>query len=159
MIFVILGTQDKTFPRLLKAIQHQINLGNIKEKVIVQAGSTKFQSKDMEILDYISMEQFGKYIEDSDYIITHGGVGTILDSLKKKKKIITIPRLKKYGEHENNHQLQIIEEFVKMGYVLTCDNLLNLDQIIKKLPTFVPNNYESNNHNFVNLVGSYIDKW
>ncbi len=159
MIFVILGTQDKVFPRLLEAIQHQIDLGNIKEKVIVQAGSTNFESKDMEIFDYISMDNFEKYIEKSDYIITHGGVGTILDGLKKNKKIITIPRLKEYGEHENDHQLQIIAEFVKLGYVLTCDDLSDLDQTIKNLNSFTPNKYQSNNNNFVNLVRSYIDKW
>ena len=44
MIFVILGTQDKKFPRLLQAIQDKIDEGKIskKEEIIVQAGSTKF---------------------------------------------------------------------------------------------------------------------
>ena len=32
MILVTLGTQDKTFPRLLEAIQKQIDKGNIKDK-------------------------------------------------------------------------------------------------------------------------------
>ena len=47
MIFVVLGTQDKSFERLLKAIDEQIEMKNIKEKVIVQAGSTKYKSKNM----------------------------------------------------------------------------------------------------------------
>ena len=40
MILVTLGTQDKKFTRLLEAIQKQIDKGNIKDKVIVQAGCT-----------------------------------------------------------------------------------------------------------------------
>ena len=56
MILVTLGTQDKTFPRLLKIIQEQIDKGNIKDKVIVQAGNTKFESKDMEILGLIDRD-------------------------------------------------------------------------------------------------------
>ena len=40
MIFVTLGTQDKGFPRLLEAIDKEIEKGNIKEKVVVQAGLT-----------------------------------------------------------------------------------------------------------------------
>ena len=47
MIFVTLGTQDKGFPRLLDAIEKQIKKGNIKEKVIVQAGLTEYKSKNM----------------------------------------------------------------------------------------------------------------
>ena len=49
MIFVTLGTQDKGFPRLLEAIEEAIENKYIKEKVIVQAGYTEFESKNMEI--------------------------------------------------------------------------------------------------------------
>ena len=48
MIFVTLGTQDKSFTRLLEAIDREIDNGTIKEKVIVQAGLTKYKSKNME---------------------------------------------------------------------------------------------------------------
>ena len=51
MTLVILGTQDKVFPRLLEAIEKQIELGNLKGEVVVQAGSTKFESKYMKIFD------------------------------------------------------------------------------------------------------------
>ena len=54
MILVILGTQDKEFPRLLEAVDREIEKGNIKEKVVVQAGQTKYESKNMEILDLVS---------------------------------------------------------------------------------------------------------
>ena len=55
LIFVILGTQDKKFPRLLNAIQNAIDEGKISkdEEIIVQAGSTKFKSNDMKIVDYM----------------------------------------------------------------------------------------------------------
>ena len=35
MILVILGTQDKQFPRLLEAIDREINNGTIKDKVVI----------------------------------------------------------------------------------------------------------------------------
>ena len=43
MIFVTLGTQDKSFERLLKAIDKEIEKGTIKDKVVVQAGYTKYE--------------------------------------------------------------------------------------------------------------------
>ena len=157
MIFVILGTQDKEFTRLLKQVEKEIKKGNIKDKVIVQAGSTKYKSEYMEILDYISMNEFKNYIKKSDYIITHGGVGTILDALLLNKKIIAVPRLSIYKEHENDHQVQIIEEFSNMGYIIDGSRLNKLDESINKLNTFIPKSYKSNNKNMINLIENYID--
>ena len=81
MIFVTLGTQDKEFTRLLEAIDREIEKGNIKERVVVQAGYTKYESKNMEIFDLISTDEFNKYIKSADLIITHGGAGSILTAI------------------------------------------------------------------------------
>ena len=64
MILVTLGTQDKNFKRLLDIIQKEIDKGNIKDKVVVQAGCTKYESKDMDIFDLIDRESFDKLINE-----------------------------------------------------------------------------------------------
>lgn len=158
MIFVILGTQDKTFPRLLEAVEKQIVKGNIKDKVIAQVGSTKFESDKMKIVDFMSVEEFNDNIEKADIIITHAGVGTILTALKKNKKIIVAARLKKYGEHVNDHQLQIVEKFSDEGYVIPLDDFDKLDEAIKKLEDFKPNKFVSNKQNFIDNIKREIDK-
>lgn len=157
MILVILGTQDKTFDRLLKAIEKQIKLGNLEGDVIVQAGSTKYESKYMKIFDYIPMEQFDEYIKEADLVITHGGVGTILSSIRKNKKVIAVPRLSKYKEHENDHQLEIVSEFTKRGYIIPCYDLKKLDESIKKIKEFEPKKYRSNNRKMLNIIEDYIN--
>ena len=53
MIFVSLGTQDKSFSRLLELLDKEINKGFITDNIIVQAGYTKYESKNMEIFDYL----------------------------------------------------------------------------------------------------------
>ena len=58
MILVTLGTQDKPFTRLLKKIDDLIDKGIIKDKVVVQAGTTKYESNNMEIMDLIPMDEF-----------------------------------------------------------------------------------------------------
>ena len=157
MILVTLGTQDKEFTRLLIEIDRLIDKKVIKDEVIVQAGYTKYESKNMKIFDYVSKEELEKYMDKADYIITHAGVGTIFDCLNKNKKIIAVPRLAKYKEHNNDHQLELIEEFKKENLILTAIEMDELEDAIKKISKFKPNKYESNNKNMVNLVGSYID--
>ena len=158
MIFVSLGTNDKSFERLLKAIDKEISLGNIKDKVIVQAGYTRYKSDNMEIVDLMSMPVFNKCISDCDILITHGGVGTILDGLKKCKKVIAFPRLSKYMEHVNDHQKEIIDEFYRSGYILT-GKVDDVSELIKKSSSFIPKEYKSNNYKFNKLIIDTIDNF
>lgn len=160
MILVTLGTQDKKFTRLLKAIQKQIDLKNIKEEVIVQAGcSADFKSNDMQIFDYIPMDEFEKLMQECDILITHGGVGSITTGLRNNKKVIAAARLKKYNEHTNDHQLQIIEKFSKNNQILELNDFDDLDKILKKAKKFKPEKYESNNKMMLELVKKEIDKY
>lgn len=158
MILVTLGTQDKPFTRLLDAIQREIDNGNIKDKVVVQAGCTKYDTKDMEIFDLIPLEDFDKLMGECDLLITHGGVGSIITGLKKDKKVIAVPRLAKYGEHINDHQKQIIEKFDEAGNIIGVSDLDNLSKYLKKVKKFKPKKYKSNTNNMIKLVEKLIDE-
>ena len=82
MILVTLGTQDKSFHRLLEEIDRLIQKKVIQDRVVVQAGDTKFESKRMEIFDLLPMDEFESYMEEGDLVITHGGIGSLLTALK-----------------------------------------------------------------------------
>ena len=157
MILITLGTQDKEFTRLLEKVDELITKKVIKEEVIVQAGYTKYKSKNMKIFDYVSKKKLEEYIEKANFIITHAGVGTIFDSLKKNKKIIAVPRLSKYKEHNNDHQLEIVEEFSKQNFIIPVYEMDELESAVKKVKNFKPNKYESNNKNMIKLISDYID--
>lgn len=157
MIFVTLGTQDKQFKRLLEAVDKAIDDGYIKEKVICQAGSTKYESKKMKIIDYMDEETFSDYLKKCDILITHGGVGTILNALQMGKKIIAAPRLAKYKEHVNDHQLQIIDTFSKAKYILPLDNFDELGKVINKARKFKPAKFVSKRDYLIEKIEDYID--
>lgn len=159
MILVTLGTQDKPFTRLLENIDKEITKGNIKEKIVVQAGYTKdkYQTENMEMFDLIDRDEFNKLVNECSLLITHGGVGSILTGLKAGKKVIACPRLFKYKEHMNDHQVQIINEFARAGYILAYNEEDNLSDILKKTKNFKPKKYVSNTNNFINIIKEFID--
>ncbi len=154
MVFVSLGTQDKKFPRLLQEVDKLIEEKVIKDEVVAQVGQTKYTSKNMKIIDFLNKEDVLKYMKESKYIITHGGVGTILDAVTLGKKVIAVARLKKYKEHVNDHQLEIINEYSKLNYVI--DGTYDLKSAILKIDKFKPGKFTSNNDNFVNQLDEYI---
>lgn len=158
MIFVTLGTQDKVFDRLLKSIDNEIEKGNIKEKVIVQAGFTKYESENMEIHDLFSKDEFDKYVKDCNLLITHGGAGSILTGLKNNKVVIACPRLSKYNEHMNNHQIQIVSKFSKEGLLLAYNEEDDLGNILELSKKFKPKKFNSNTINMIKLIENFIEK-
>ena len=159
MILVILGTQDKKFIRLLEEIDNLIERKVIKEKVIVQAGySSSYKSNNMEILNLISKIDFENLIKTANLIITHGGVGSILTGLKYNKKIIAVPRLKKYREHVNDHQLQIVNNFSKEGYIIGVDDVKDIEEALSKVKDIKPKKYKSNKDNVLKLMEKLIEE-
>lgn len=152
MIFVALGTQDKKFPRLLEAV----NKLETNEKIVAQVGSTKFESKKMEIHKYLTPEEYDKYLNEASVVITHAGVGTILNCIKLHKKVIVAAREKQYKEHVNDHQKQIQENFATAGYILPLYDFNDLEKLIKQ--DFVPKSFESNREKFNELLEKKINE-
>lgn len=158
MILVLLGTQKNSFHRLLEEIDKLIEQKIINEEVIVQAGYTKYESKNMKILDLIPPTEFEKYQDEANLILSHGGVGSIVTSVKKGKKVIAVPRLHKYGEHVNDHQIEIVERFNKNGCIIGLNCVEELKQAIIDSKDFIPNKFEGNNKKMLKIIEDFINK-
>ena len=159
MILVMLGTQNNDFHRLLDEIERNIENGNINEEVIVQAGFTKYKSNKMKIFDVTSKKNLEDLIKKADLIITHAGVGSIEMSLEQNKKVIAVPRLKKYKEHVNDHQKDIEGEFNKRGWIIGINDVSELCIALKKVGNFIPKKYEKpKTDEIVYVIKTFIDK-
>lgn len=160
MILVLLGTQNNSFHRLLEKMDELIEKKVIDEKVLVQSGYTKYESKNMRVFDLIPQEELDRYQEQADLIITHGGVGSIISSIKKEKKVIAVPRLHKYQEHVNDHQKQIVEAFDRKGYIIGVNSVKELEKAILKAQDFIPLKYDEegrNNSKMLKIIENFID--
>lgn len=158
MIFVVLGTQKFQCNRLLKEIDRLVENGSITEKVFAQKGNSDYVPQHYEYTDFLVKEEFETYVEESSLLITHSGVGTILSAVKNKKPVIVYPRLKKYKEHVDNHQLEIATDFSKKGLVLMCGEQDDLGQKIKESRTFSFGTYVSQRENVLQTIRDYIQE-
>lgn len=157
MILVTLGTQDKSFVRLLEALEKQCENGLIQDEIIVQSGYTKFESKHMKLIPYFSQDELDQYRQNAQCIITHGGVGSILDGCRYGKKIIGVARLKEFKEHINDHQIEICEQFSKDGYILYAEKLEDIHRLIEQSKSFEPKKYIFDNKKLILHIKSVID--
>jgi len=158
MILVLLGTQNNSFHRLLEEIEKNIENGKIKDEVIVQSGYTKYNSDKMKIFDMIPRNELEELVKKADLVITHGGVGSMMLGIKAHKKVIAVPRLKKYEEHVNNHQIELVETFKKQGLIIGIDNVEDLGKALEKANNVTVNtNMQEGENKIIKLIEDFID--
>lgn len=155
MIFVTLGTSDYPFTRLLKQIDDLIE-NNIIKNITVQCGNEDYQPKNFTIIKNLDKKEFNEYLKKAEVVITHGGVGTIIDCIKMGKKVIAFPRNTEYGEAKNNHQEQIINNLKNTGSILTGE-INDLAKLLEKIKTLKKIKLKSNNKNFNYQLCKIID--
>lgn len=137
MILVLCGTQKQNFSRMIREVE---GLADDYE-IIVQAGYSQYTSNKMEFFDFIDAEKIKKLYEKADYIMTHAGAGSMFQAIKSEKKTIAFPRLKKYDEHVDDHQLQLAAKLQEKGYLLTFNDGDDFVNTFNKLKTFKPKPY------------------
>ncbi|MCX8178498.1 MAG: beta-1,4-galactosyltransferase [Candidatus Aenigmarchaeota archaeon] len=132
MIFVTVGTDEHSFDRLVKKVDELISSGLIKDEVIIQIGNTKYEPKNPKWFRFETYEKIKELNKSSDLVITHGGAGSIITALMFGKRIIAVPRMKKYNEHVNDHQLELVKQMEKESRVIGVYDIDNLYQAIVK---------------------------
>ena len=156
MIFVAVGTQKFPFDRLLKGIDDLIEQGQLEADVFAQIGHTDYVPKNYQYQNFLSKDDFQSYISGCDLLITHSGVATIIAGMKLEKPVVVVPRFASYGEHVDDHQLQIAESFSDKNLVLMCKDVEELAQTIKEARTHVFAKYVSQKERIVNTLREYL---
>lgn len=158
MIFVTVGSQKFQFNRLLKEIDELIENKVINEEVFAQIGVSDYKPQNYKYKEFVTQDEFNKYLDEARLIITHAGTGVIVNAIKKGKKVIGIPRLSKFGEHVDDHQIQLLNEFANMNLIETCIDEKELKEKIQQIENKEFKKYDSNNENFIKDIKEYIRK-
>src|SRR6185437_3288644 len=118
VIFVTLGTHEQPFDRALDLVAALAR----RETVLVQHGATPPRPglSGVEWSEYLDWAPLTALMRDADVVITHAGVGSAVTAIRAGKKPVLVPRLARYGEHVDDHQLQIAERLAEFGLAVVC---------------------------------------
>ena len=157
MIFVAVGTQKFPFNRLLKRIDELIEQGQLEEEVFAQIGHSDYVPRHYQYKDFLTKDDFRNYICNCDLLITHSGVATIIAGIKLEKPVVVIPRFARYGEHVDDHQIQIADSFSRKNLVLMCKNIEQLAQTVQQAKTHRFSGYVSQKERVINTIRDYLE--
>ena len=160
-IFITLGSQKFQFIRLLKAVDVLCEDKSIlAEDVFAQIGYSDYCPKYYKYKNFLDRDEFSDEMGKAEIVITHGGTGAIIGAVKKGKKVIAVPRLAKYGEHVDDHQLQLIKQFDELNLICTCNDTSELKKALDTVRKTKYSQYESNTLTIINDIEKYIkESW
>ncbi len=156
MIFVTLGSQKFQFNRLLKEIDVLVEKKIITDEVFAQIGYSDYLPSNYRYKNFLNRDEFAEMQKKADIVITHGGTGAIIGAVKKGKKVIAVPRLAKYGEHVDDHQIQLVEQFNEMELIYSCNDVQELKTAIEEIRTRKYNDYHSNTAVIINSIEKFL---
>lgn len=119
-IFLTVGTHHTGFNRLLKIADTWAGKHKNTE-IFALTGNSTYEPKNFNGKKFCNYSEYISKLKNSDIVVSHAGSGSIIDTLGLKKPLVLIPRLKKFGEHSNNHQFETAESLDRAGLAILAD--------------------------------------
>lgn len=157
MIFVTLGSQKFQFNRLLKELDNLVEEKKINDDIFAQIGYSDYKPQHFKYKEFVDRDEFKDVMDKSDVVISHGGTGAIITAVKKDKKVIAIPRLAKYGEHVDDHQMQLVDEFKDLNLIYPVYDEKELGKAIEEIRNMEFEKYVSNTKTIIDDIESFIE--
>jgi beta-1,4-N-acetylglucosaminyltransferase len=136
MILVTVGTHTDGFARLVREMDRIAF--QLDEEVVMQIGSTPYHPQAARWFEYATQREMEDLTRRARVIVSHAGSGSILTALAYRKPLIVMPRRQKYGEHLDDHQLEIAGALLEAGMLLVAYEVEELSDRLTQAANFVP---------------------
>jgi UDP-N-acetylglucosamine transferase subunit ALG13 len=126
MILVTVGTHPQGFERLVQPMDELA--AELGERVVIQYGSSRYRPRSAEGFDFTSSQEMERLTGQARVVVCHAAAGSILLALRYSRPVVAVPRLKRYGEVVDDHQLQLARALEARGqaqvvYEISAENL------------------------------------
>lgn len=134
MIFVTVGNPHNQSMRTLLAVEELAARGAFgEEPIIVQSGNNpEFKPQYCRSIPFMDMETFGRHIREARVVICHAGAGSLSHVIRTGKTPVVVPRRLKYGEHIDDHQMELLEAFAARGLLIPAVEVSDLPRAIEE---------------------------
>lgn len=125
-VFVPLGTQKFQFNRLVEAFNQLIDDGVYRPSEVVMQSAVYEVEPKFTHHQLIPSDDFNRLIKEAEVVVTHSGVNSIITCMNLNKPLVIVPRLHEFGEHVDNHQVEIAELMEEKFGVLVLTDMRDL---------------------------------
>jgi len=129
VIFVTVGTLHYPFERLMRSV------GTLPPaEVVVQHGPAEPPPGVARAVPFMAFDELTQALQDAEVVITHAGCGTIAVATREGHTPLVLPRLKRYGEHVDDHQLELAGALADEGKVIVISEGTDITEAVRSIP-------------------------
>lgn len=128
--FVSVGNALQSFTRLLEGISRIA--AQLPQPVVVQHGHTSFSAHACQLVPFLGMDEFIRHIHGADLLIMHAGAGSVIHAIEAGKVPVVMPRRAAFGEHVNDHQIELAQALAETGKVIVADGPDDLARVVEE---------------------------
>ncbi len=155
-LFVPLGTQKFPFGRIITALNQLVDQGKYKTDEIVMQSALYPVKPNFTHFGLIPNEDFNRYMREAEVVVTHSGVNSIISCMEMGKPLVVCPRLHEYGEHVDNHQMEIAMLMHEKYNMLICTDMKDLLELIEKAKVHKYKPWISHREELLNAIRELI---
>ncbi|HUR76481.1 MAG TPA: glycosyltransferase [Acidimicrobiales bacterium] len=155
MIFLTVGSRYG-FDRLVRAVDDMVDRGEIHEDVTAQIGLGSYVPRHMHYERFMEASHYDARMRDAHMLIGHAGSGTITHAVSNCKPLLVMPRLKRFHEHVNDHQVATARKFEELHHVLAADGTADLPRRFAELPSFIPARRVARTDELAGRIGEFL---
>jgi UDP-N-acetylglucosamine transferase subunit ALG13 len=126
VIFATVGTHAQPFGRFLDA------LAGLGGDVVVQYGHNAPPAGVREAVAFMPFDVLNAHMREADVVVTHAGVGSVLCAREAGHVPVVVPRLHRFGEHVDDHQLELVAALGADGHVVPVTDIAGLTAAVQK---------------------------
>jgi UDP-N-acetylglucosamine transferase subunit ALG13 len=115
--------------RLIEALD-----GLPADELVVQHGHAPPPRRARESVTFMAFGDMLERFEAADVVITHAGVGSVLCATRAGHTPLVVPRLRRLGEHVDDHQVELAEALEQAGSVVAVWDLGELAAAVASAP-------------------------
>lgn len=143
------------FERLIRKMDEIA--GEFGEETFMQIGGTKYAPRNAKYFDFTTEQEMRELCQKARIVVTHGGVGSILEAIKSEAIVIAVPRLKKYGEVIDDHQSCLVRELEKEGKLAAVYDIDMLEEALQRGNVEPPK--LANDRRLINALKDYVARF
>jgi len=131
MIFATVGTNEAAFDRFVAALATVAASG---EEVVAQTGASTLRPEGVRCIDFLPFDRMVELMRESDTVVMHAGVGSIMVALANEKCPLVVPRRARLGEAVDDHQVELARRFEQRGLVVVVEDAADLPAEVMRGP-------------------------
>jgi UDP-N-acetylglucosamine transferase subunit ALG13 len=131
VILVTVGTHHQPFTRLIRALPTLPS-----RDAVVQYGHSPPPAwrSAREAVPFLAYDQLAALMDAADVVVTHAGVGSVLTALRMGHTPIVVPRLARFDEHVDDHQIELTQTLEETGRVIAVWEIDELASSVASVP-------------------------